>query len=209
MSGKRMIHEGLFSNEELAALPIQARYLYLATIVHADDEGRMRADARYLKVKAFPFDDSRAEDVRTWRDLLASGGLLLVYEVDGKEYLEHPKWDKWQTLRKDRKKASDCPPPATNCQPDDNQVTTIRQPTAAEVKEVKIREVKEVNRREVKAMTTKDSLALKPEGITPDPELIARAEALAARPFPVSEVEADPMDKAKKTGKIKLYAGPR
>ena len=148
MGGKRMIHESLFSSNDLADLPVEARYLYIATIIHADDAGRMKADPRYLKLKAFPFDNHPVDKVRTWRNQLTTKcGLLVVYEFEGQEYLYHPKWDKWQTLRKDRLKPTDCPDPdnqkSTICQPTDNQMSTIGKPLPAEVN------LTEVNRREV------------------------------------------------------------
>lgn len=133
MSGKRMVHDTLFSSENMSELPIDGRYLYIATIVHADDEGRMRADPKFLKLKAFPFDNHTVDKVRTLRNQLSTKGIITIYQVSGKEYLFHPNWEKWQTLRKDRKKPSDCPAP-------DNQVSTKWQPMVTqgskEVKEV-------------------------------------------------------------------------
>lgn len=141
MSGKRMIHEALFSNIDLNELCVEARYLYIATIIHADDWGRMKADPRHLKLKAFPFDSHSVDNVRTWRDQLATKAKMIqVYEVGGKDYLVHPGWDKWQTLRKDRMKPTDCPEPvnrpSTKRQPNDNQARTndgLTEPKLTEV----------------------------------------------------------------------------
>jgi hypothetical protein len=99
----------------------------------------MRADAKYLKLKAFPFDAQRAADIEVWRDQLEKVKLISVYESGGKSYLYHPNWSKWQILRKDRMKPTDCPNPP---QPSVNQMSTKCQPSAAEVS-------KEVNRSEV------------------------------------------------------------
>ena len=127
---KRMIHDALFANEELSDLAIEARYLYIAMIVHADDAGRMRADPKFLKLKAFPFDNHSTDKILLWRNQLASSKIQLItlYTCDGKEYLFHPKWGKWQTIRKDRMKPTDCPEPINILQPDDNHVATKRQP---------------------------------------------------------------------------------
>lgn len=146
MSGRRMIHEVLFNNEDLSALPIEARYLYIAMVVHSDDEGRMRADPKFLKLKAFPFDEIRVEKVKVWRDQLATAGCLTVYQVADKEYLQHPKWERWQILRKDRLKGSTIPPISPPCQPTDNQTATNGQPNdrirkLREVSEVKLTQV--------------------------------------------------------------------
>lgn len=195
MSGRRMVYDKLFSNEELSDVPVEARYLYIAMIVHADDDGRMRADAKYLKVKAFPFDSCRTEDVLGWRNELSiKTKLICIYESEGKEYLYHPHWHKWQILRKDRMKPSDCPEPATKCQPDDNQVSTqCRHKEVREVKEVKITEGKEVEVKEVKELP-----AFASQGSTSTPK---------KREFPKLpadlEVEVDPIETLKKLGRIK------
>lgn len=207
MSGKRMVHESLFSSEELSELPVEARYLYIATIVHADDHGRMRADAKYLKLKAFPFDDFNnypVDNVLTWRNALATElKLFVIYEVDGKEYLYHPKWDKWQTLRKDRLKPTDCPEPATICQPTVNQVTTNCQPLVAEVREVNRSEVKltEPKGREVTEVSNFTSFASQ-GSTTPKRELkFNLPEDL--------EIPKDPLEAKVKAGHIKLLEASR
>lgn len=185
-----MIHEILFSNEELNDLPIEARYLYIATIVHADDAGRMRADPKYLKLKAFPFDNHMVDEVLTWRNQLSTKTkLIVVYEVDGKEYLFHPNWNKWQLLRKDRMKPTDCPNP---CQPSVNQVSTTGQPSAAEVR--KLRKLRKLTEgKEVKELTTTD--------------LLTQESKATSNTFPEAtwEDQKDPYDRMKLEGKV--YGG--
>ncbi len=116
-----MINAELFRNVELGECPPLDRLLYIGMIVNADDEGRLRANPKYLRATIFPFDLIKDEDILAMRGRLVNSRLINVYEVDGMEYLEHPKWEKWQILRKDRMKASDCPPSgnqvSTRCQP--------------------------------------------------------------------------------------------
>lgn len=142
MARGRLIDKSLYTNLELGELEIKARYLYIGMIVHADDEGRMKADPRYLKALIFPFDEAtRVDSVKTLRDQLAARNLITLYAAGEnearKEYLYHPNWEKWQPLRNDRAHPSDCPKPSpdnylkkvsTNCQPTDNQLTTKCQP---------------------------------------------------------------------------------
>lgn len=123
--GRRMVNSELFRNVELGDCEPIVRLLYIGMVVNADDEGRMRAHPKYLRAAVFPFDLFDDAAMVKMRDQLLQRKLILLYEVDGVEYLQHPKWDKWQILRKDRMKSSDCPSPrnqaATICQPGDNQ----------------------------------------------------------------------------------------
>jgi len=133
----RVLDRRIHTNEELASCPVEARYLYKALIIHADDEGRMKANPIFLKALIFPFDEAiRVDTVKRWRDLLASIGVIKLYAAGGKEYLSHPNWDKWQPLRKDRNKPSDCPsdgePVATSCQPNVNHPPPLTVPNLTE-----------------------------------------------------------------------------
>jgi len=127
----RIIDKQIHLNEQLAACSIQARYLYKAMIIHADDAGRMKASPMYLKGLIFPFDEAtRAQTIKAWRDELVATGIITVYAAGGQEFLSHPNWEKFQTLRKDRIKPSDCPTPTPesssvvdSCRTDVNQVS--------------------------------------------------------------------------------------
>ncbi len=78
----------------------------------ADDEGRFRCSPRYLRAKVFPYDNNISDsDIQEWVDELHSNKLIVKYDIDGKSYGYHPNWEKWQTIRKDRFKPSDCPNP--------------------------------------------------------------------------------------------------
>lgn len=132
MATARLIHKALYTNAQLGELDINIRYFYKALIVHSDDEGRLRANTKHLKALIFPFDEGlRTDTLSEWLEKLQASGLVCLYAVGEKEYLYHPNWKNWQTIRADRFKPSDCPCPpddnqmTTKCQPDDNQMTTI------------------------------------------------------------------------------------
>lgn len=128
-----MINSELFRNVELGECEPQVRLLYIGMIVNADDEGRMRAHPKYLRASIFPFDLIADAAIIEMRSVLAAKKIIILYEVEGVEYLQHPKWGKWQILRKDRVKSSDCPSPrgqmATKWQPNDTQVGAEPNPT--------------------------------------------------------------------------------
>lgn len=115
MASGRVIHKAIHANPDIGDLKIEIRYFFKGLIVHADDDGRLRANPKHLKALIFPFDEMlRAETVRDWLQKLDASGLISLYAVDGKEYLYHPNWENWQTIRSDRKKPSDCPKPPIN-----------------------------------------------------------------------------------------------
>jgi hypothetical protein len=118
MARGRIIDKEIHSDVELAELPIQARYLFKAMIIHADDDGRMMAESRYLCAKIFPMDPPisaggvlLSDEVARWRDALGAKGLITLYTKGQKTYLAHKNWQRWQPLRKDRLKPSDIPSP--------------------------------------------------------------------------------------------------
>lgn len=124
MAQYRAIWKELSTNTDIAELSLEERYFYVLLIIHADDDGRMKANPKFLKATLFPFDFTlRLDSLETWLLKLENLGILLRYLVDRVEYLQHPNWKKWQIIRKDRYKPSDCPPPDAG-QPCDDQATT-------------------------------------------------------------------------------------
>lgn len=96
---RRMIDSGMWSNENFAALPAMARLLQVGIINHADDQGRIKAHPAYLRSQIFPYDDVSIDDVRKWLQTITQNGTAIVYEVDGKEYLQLVKWWDYQSLQ--------------------------------------------------------------------------------------------------------------
>lgn len=120
---KRMIHTNIWASGQVAKLSRDARLLYVGTITLGDDDGRLKGNAAFLRSQIFPYDEElKTVEVKKWLDEIIKSGLLKGYEVNGEEYLLHPNWMKYQTLRADRKKESHIP------EPDDNQVATNGQP---------------------------------------------------------------------------------
>lgn len=96
---RRMIDSGMWSNENFAALPPMARLLQIGIINHADDQGRIKAHPAYLRSQIFPYDDVTIEDVQQWLLLIVQNGTALIYEVDGKEYIQLVNWWEYQSLQ--------------------------------------------------------------------------------------------------------------
>lgn len=94
---RRMIDAGIWANEHFAMLPPMARLLQIGIINLADDQGRMKAHPAYLRSQIFPYDEVPADDVQSWLDLIAANGTLMLYEADGKAYLQLLNWWQYQS----------------------------------------------------------------------------------------------------------------
>ena len=132
MATGRIIHKELFLNEDLSEINIEERFLYIGMIVYSDDDGRMKASPAYLRATIFSLDIKISlEKIKLWRDVLVDKKLIGIYISGGKEYIYHPNWTKWQSLRKDRYHPSDCPSP-DSILPLGNHLATNGQPSANE-----------------------------------------------------------------------------
>lgn len=93
MARIRSIKPDLFTDDDLGALPIAVRYLYIGLILHADKAGRL--DDRPMKLKALilPYD---AVDINNGLNQLAAKSYIYRYIVGGRHYLQIRSWDKHQ-----------------------------------------------------------------------------------------------------------------
>ncbi len=131
---RRLITSEIFRNEKFGTLNDAGRLFFIGCFSNADDDGRLRASAKYLKALFFPYDnDKTADDVEGMRDECNKLGLIHIYHVNGCEYLYCIGWEEHQVIRKDRRRPSTIPAPnmltPTTVQPTDNQVATSGQPT--------------------------------------------------------------------------------
>ena len=87
-----------------------AMTLYIGTISHADDYGRIEWSALQLMAKVFPTrEDVKIRDVEAAMGDLVDSGLLVRYEADGRKLAYHPAWTKHQYVS--RPTASKFPEP--------------------------------------------------------------------------------------------------
>lgn len=96
---RRMIDGGIWVNEKFAELPYVARLLQIGIINIADDQGRTKAHPAYLRSQLFPYDDVTLDDMRRWLQLMATNGTVILYQVDGKEYIQLVNWWEYQNLQ--------------------------------------------------------------------------------------------------------------
>ncbi len=107
MAERRMVRKDLCDDNAFNSLTMPAQLLYIMLIVHADDEGCFRADAKYWSRKVFY--DKRQGPTRVERmlDELRNADLIITGESQNgfAGFLLH--WFKMQTLTKAKSKVSE------------------------------------------------------------------------------------------------------
>ena len=102
----RIIKESICTSNEIETLTPEQEILFYRIIVNCDDYGRMDARLPILRAKCFPLriDKIKDKDIQGWLDALIKQGLIYIYAVDGKQYLQMTTWEKHQQVRAKRSK---------------------------------------------------------------------------------------------------------
>lgn len=141
-----MLNTDIWKSKQVSSLSMQARLLYVGLITFGDDDGRLNGDPALLRSMVFSRDENvTIADVSGWLDEIVSCGLVVKYAANGDDYLVHPNWTRYQTIRADRQKESNIPPPPddilpTSMQPSGNQMTAKEKITKGKIREDKKRE---------------------------------------------------------------------
>ena len=104
-----MIDPSIWTNEDLARVPVFDRLIYIGLCSNADDSGRLKGSAGFIKAAIFPYDPVKPAQIRKAIVRLGKEKLIILYVVDGVELIQHPHWLKWQKI--DRPTPSTFPPP--------------------------------------------------------------------------------------------------
>jgi hypothetical protein len=115
MARKRQIDPAIWTNEQFCNLSFNARLLFVGMISNADDEGRLKGSAKYLKMVVFPSDPSSIDDLIKLRAEVIREKLATHYAYNNNEYLELPTFIKHQYMTK-RYPSSIPSPQSVNCQ---------------------------------------------------------------------------------------------
>ena len=101
MPRKRMIDPRIWESEQAMALNSDGFKLYIYTISHADDEGRMQVSVPMLRCRCYPMqlDEISEEVVAGYLQQLCDCGLVALYG-NGKKLLGHPNWKRYQSINK-------------------------------------------------------------------------------------------------------------
>lgn len=94
----RTIKPDFWEDELIASWPPMTRLAYIAMWNEADDAGRMRATASYLRSKLFPYDHHLKMD-EVLKPIIKAGKLVL-YAVNGQQYGFIPKFSEYQVINR-------------------------------------------------------------------------------------------------------------
>ena len=101
MARKRMIDPSLWADSKFAKLSPNAKVMFIGIFCNADDEGRLPGESAYLSSVIFPFEGFTVEKAKKIRDeVLSLMKSVVLYEVDGCEYIQLKKWHDYQVINK-------------------------------------------------------------------------------------------------------------
>jgi len=107
-----MMNKRISKSDKLAALAKDRyRVVYFMIYPHLDREGRYSGDPRDIKEDCIPRLRYSIAQISESLAALRDVGLIMLYEVGGKQYLEATRFDDFQVgLHKERESASEIPP---------------------------------------------------------------------------------------------------
>ncbi|OIP58158.1 MAG: hypothetical protein COX79_01815 [Candidatus Levybacteria bacterium CG_4_10_14_0_2_um_filter_36_16] len=177
MAKARMLHKKISVSTQVNKLYLPARLLFTWMIAHADDEGRLKGDADYIRAIVVPMTKWSFKKIGNYLEEIKNAGLIYYWQQNGEWFVEFIKWREHQSIRSDRYISSLLPSfmkgtddkLATNSQPDDNQ-----KPTQDNIVQSKIKQ-ENFNKSEYKEDADKTSKVINPRTFTPsnDGESIA------------------------------------
>lgn len=100
--GNRIIKESICVSEQIDELDWMEEVFFYRLIVNCDDYGVMDGRTKILKAKLMPLKDISLEAVQSMVDTLVRVGLIRMYTVDLKPYIQLIKWGEHQRVRDSR-----------------------------------------------------------------------------------------------------------
>ena len=119
--GNRILKQDICTSEEVDQLSWFEEVLFYRLIVNCDDYGCFDRRAKIIKASLFPLKESvTVKQIDSAVDRLSTVGLVRVYEVQGRPYLQLTTWSKHQRLRNSKHRypgpdESDSPQVAASC----------------------------------------------------------------------------------------------
>lgn len=88
----RSIKPEFWTSEQVMECSMNARLMFIGMWNFADDLGRLPYSPKSIKAQIFPSDDISLDTIRGMIKELSSNGLILIYYVEDKEYLQITGW---------------------------------------------------------------------------------------------------------------------
>ena len=100
----RIILESICTSENVDQLTLFQETFFVRLMVNCDDFGRMDARSKILASRLYPLKDIKTGQIEEALKALVSADLIILYEVDGKPYLQMKTWEKHQQVRAKKSK---------------------------------------------------------------------------------------------------------
>lgn len=101
----RIIKDSIRTSDDINELSWFEEVLFYRLIVSCDDYGRYDGRPAVIKGTCFTLKDNvTGNSIEKALSRLATVGLVVLYEVDGKPYLQLPSWERHQTIRAKKSK---------------------------------------------------------------------------------------------------------
>lgn len=111
MARIRTVKPDFWTDEKMVELSFESRLFFIGLWNFVDDEGRIQYSPKKLKMLIFPAD---SVDVPRMIQELSGNGRVVVYAIDGVEYLQVNNFLKHQRI--DKRSDSKLPPPPTSAE---------------------------------------------------------------------------------------------
>ena len=112
----RILKESICTSESIDRLSWLEEVTFYRLIVNCDDYGRMDARPPILRARLFPLKTLTDKQVQSAIESLRSAGMIDLYKVDDRSYLQIRQWARHQQIRS---KKSKFPAPDVETQSDD------------------------------------------------------------------------------------------
>ena len=127
----RILKESICTSDSIDSLSWFDEVLFYRLIVNCDDYGRFDGRVPVIKNRLFPLKENiTAQSVKKSIDTLATVGLVELYTIEGKPFLQLPTWENHQTVRAKKSKYppfdSDLISFENNCNQMKSNVTVIQ-----------------------------------------------------------------------------------
>lgn len=100
----RIIKESICTSDNLDTLSWFEEVFFYRLIVNCDDYGRMDARPAILKARLFPLKSITEKQINVVLQSLRSAGMIDLYTVDGRSFLQIRTWEQHQTIRAKKSK---------------------------------------------------------------------------------------------------------
>ena len=100
----RILKESICRSEEIDSLSWFQEVLFYRLIVVCDDFGRFDGRTKIIKASCFPLKSVTEKDIDKALGKLSAVGLVRVYEIQGRPYLQLVTWSTHQTIRNQKSK---------------------------------------------------------------------------------------------------------